>query len=105
MKFVAFWTVEDAGPYKFVRLFRTRARFFVRLLLKEKAADVALSITELLFFSYQRKNFKYFLPKERNLVSLPLEGKETAVGCRMRCSRRRRRFFRMFAPHIPYASS
>ena len=49
MKFVAFWTVEDAGPYKFVRLFRTRARVF---------------------------------------VSLPLEGKETAAGCRMRCRMR-----------------
>ena len=42
MKFVAFWTVEDAGPYKFVRLFRTRARVFVRLLLEEKLSQVAL---------------------------------------------------------------
>ena len=36
------WTVEDAGPYKFVRLFRTRARVFVRLLLEEKLSQVAL---------------------------------------------------------------
>ena len=60
MKFVAFWTVEDAGPYKFVRLFRTRARVFVRLLLKEKAADAALSIIELSFFFYRRKHFKIY---------------------------------------------
>ena len=40
------WTVEDAGPYKFVRLFRTRARVFVRLLLKEKPTDAALSAVD-----------------------------------------------------------
>ena len=40
------WTVEDAGPYKFVRLFRTRARVFVRLLLKEKAVNTTLSAVE-----------------------------------------------------------
>ena len=76
-----------------------------QLLLKEKPADAVLSTVDLLFFFYRRKHFKICVPKARNLVSLPLEGKETAVGCRMRCSRRRRRFFRMFAPHIPYASS
>ena len=57
-------------------------------------------------FSFTEESILKFIPlKVRNLVSLPLEGKETAAGCRMRCSRRRRRFFRMFAPHIPYASS
>ena len=40
MKFVAFWTVGDAGPYKFVRLFRTRARVFVSLPLEGKGAKV-----------------------------------------------------------------
>jgi len=43
MKFVAFWTVGDAGPYKFVRLFRTRARVFVRLPLKEKPTGILTS--------------------------------------------------------------
>ena len=61
-----------------------------------------------LFFDFvfaEESISKIVSPKVRNLVSLPLEGRETAAGCRMRCSRRRRRFFRMFAPHIPYASS
>ena len=54
-------------------------------------------------FSFAEESIlKICSPKARNLVSLPLEGKETAAGCWMRCSRRRRRYhFRMFAPHIP----
>ena len=46
------------------------------------------------YFSLTKESILKFIPlKVRNLVSLPLEGKETAAGCRMRCSRRRRRFF------------
>ena len=81
MKFVAFWTVEDAGPYKFVRLFRTRARFFVRLPLKEKPADAVLSAV---VFCFCRKWFlKICSPKVRNLASLPSGG--NGVKHRKRC--------------------
>ena len=57
MKFVAFWTVEDAGPYKFVRLFRTRVRVFVRLPLKEKPADAVLSAVDFLILLLWKKAF------------------------------------------------
>jgi len=57
MKFVAFWTVGDAGPYKFVRLFRTRARVFVRLLLKEKPTDAVLSAVDFLILLLRKKAF------------------------------------------------
>ena len=56
-------TVEDAGPYKFVRLFRTRVRVFVRLPLKEKPADAVLSTVDFSFCFCGRKHFKNFLPQ------------------------------------------
>ena len=50
-------TVEDAGPYKFVRLFRTRVRVFVRLPLKEKPADAVLSAVDFLILLLWKKAF------------------------------------------------
>ena len=41
------------------------------------------------YFAFAEESIlKIFSPKARNLVSLPLEGKETAAGCRMRCRMR-----------------
>ena len=40
-------------------------------------------------FSFAEESILKFVSlKVRNLVSLPLEGKETAAGCRMRCRMR-----------------
>ena len=40
-------------------------------------------------FSFTEESILKFVSlKVRNLVSLPLEGKETAAGCRMRCRMR-----------------
>jgi len=40
-------------------------------------------------FSFTEESILKFIPlKVRNLVSLPLGGKETAAGCRMRCRMR-----------------
>ena len=74
-----------------------------QLLLKEKPADVPLSITELSFFFYRRWFLKICFPKVRNLVSLPLEGKGDRLRwmrCRMRSIRVGRRTpSRMAPPH------
>ena len=41
------------------------------------------------YFAFAEESILKFIPlKVRNLVSLPLEGKETAAGCRMRCRMR-----------------
>ena len=41
------------------------------------------------YFAFAEESSLKFIPlKARNLVSLPLEGKETAAGCRMRCRMR-----------------
>ena len=77
------WTVEDAGPYNLRR---------------------ALGETNFKMLSSKKAKSK-IRDREYRIGSLLLEEKVARETSRMRCSRRRRRFFRMFAPHIPYASS